>query len=184
MIELVSKLIYHKKNNKVKNMFIERIKKKDMNALINWMEEKKDRYYKIGWCYLCNQYDIEDVFQTTIIKGYENIWQLKEERYFETWITSIFINECKKIIKNKKRSIPFENIHQANTSYEDHTNFEFIEQLNKLEDIHKEVILLKYISGYSQEEISRSLHIPVGTVKSRIYRALKALKNQINKEGV
>jgi RNA polymerase sigma-70 factor (ECF subfamily) len=184
MNELVSKLIYPKKNNKVKNIFIERIKKKDMNVLINWMDERKDKFYKIGWCYLYNQYDVEDVFQTTIIKVYENISQLKEEKYFETWITSIFINECKKIIRNKKRDISFNNIEQVNTSYEDDTNFEFKEQLDKLEDIHKEIIVLKYISGYSQEEISELLGIPVGTVKSRIYRAIKALKNEMNKEGL
>ncbi|WP_051541349.1 RNA polymerase sigma factor [Caldalkalibacillus mannanilyticus] len=56
--------------------------------------------------YLKNHHDIEDVFHNTIIKVYEKIDQLREERYFESWVTSIFLNECKAVCrKNKPRRV-------------------------------------------------------------------------------
>ncbi|WZL72988.1 RNA polymerase sigma factor [Clostridiaceae bacterium 35-E11] len=162
---------------------IKRIHKKDVVPFIDWIEERKDKYYKIGWAYLYNEYDIEDVFQNTIIKVYENIAQLREEKYFETWVAAIFINECKRILRNRKRESITENIEAMEGSYQDAQKMEFKEILNQLEEINKEVILLKYISGYSQQEIADILEIPIGTVKSRIYRGLKALRNEMD-QGV
>ena len=57
--------------------------------------------------------------------------------------------------------------------------YDFFQELNSIDDIYKEVIVLKYISGYTQEEIADILDIPIGTVKSRIYRGLKELRKLI-----
>lgn len=51
------------------------------------------KLYRIGWAYLRNYHDIEDVFKNTAIKIFENICSLKKEKYFDTWATSIFMNE-------------------------------------------------------------------------------------------
>ena len=51
----------------------------------------------------------------------------------------------------------------------------FFEEINEIDEIYKEVVVLKYVSGYSQEEIAKILDIPIGTVKSRIYRGLRDL---------
>ncbi|MBC8588024.1 RNA polymerase sigma factor [Paratissierella segnis] len=116
---------------------------------------------------------LEDIFQNTILKVYENISSLKEIKYFETWFISILINECRQNLRNRKGEVLQEEIILKNT-YND--NYEFFQEINSIDDIYKEVIVLKYISGYSQEEISKILNIPLGTVKSRIYRGLRDLK--------
>ena len=179
-ISTLNKRIF--KNYSNNKTLIKKLKKGNIECLMDWMEFKKDKYYKIGWSYLYNHYDVEDVFQGTIIKIYEKINTLREEKYFETWVTSIFINECKGILRKRKREVTLDNVIDSEESYEDDSNIEFKELLDSLEDIYREVILLKVIGGYSQEDISKILDIPIGTVKSRIYRGLKTLRELKNRE--
>jgi RNA polymerase sigma-70 factor (ECF subfamily) len=152
---------------------VQRIKKGELEYLVTWINDRRDKLYKICWSYVYNHDDIEDIFQNTIIKIYENIASLKETNYFETWFISILINECRQNIRNNKREVLQENI-ELEGFYND--NYDFFQEINSIDEIYKEVIILKYISGYSQEEISKILGIPLGTVKSRIYRGLRDLR--------
>lgn len=144
--------------------------------LVDWIQDRKSKLYKIAWSYLYNYQDIEDVFQDTLIKVYENIDNLREEKYFETWYITILINECRGKLRKRKREALEEDI-----IYEEYhiDEYQFFEELNLLDEKHREVIVLKYISGYTQEEIGKILDIPIGTIKSRIYRGLKELRNKI-----
>ncbi|MCC5911796.1 MAG: RNA polymerase sigma factor [Clostridiaceae bacterium] len=166
----------------MKKTLIKKIKNNDIDAFVDWLDHRKNKYYKIAWAYVHNHHDVEDVFQITIMKVYENIHQLKEEKYFETWVTSIFLNECRNIVRKQKRETVVGDSEVIESSYQESFSIELKEELNRLEDIHKEAILLKYINGYSQEEIAEILQVPIGTVKSRIYRGLKLLKEVMNKE--
>ena len=53
------------------------------------------------------------------------------------------------------------------------SNRKLIELIHKLPYKLKQVIILRYLHDYSQEEVAEILHIPIGTVKSRIHSALK-----------
>lgn len=160
------------------SMILKKIKKQDMNAVLDWFETRKSKFYKIGWAYLKSHHDVEDVFHNTIIKVHEKIHQLKEDSFFETWVTSIFINECRNLYrKNKKREI------EGSVGTEDmgqhETKLEVLERLDQLDEKYKEIIILKYMKGFSQDEIAQILKVPVGTVKSRLYRGLILLRKVI-----
>lgn len=99
---------------------------------------------------------------------------------FETWIISILLNECRKSLRDRKRVIPKEDI-EIHGHYNDQYNF--FEEINSIDEIYKEVIILKYVSGYSQEEIAEILDIPIGTVKSRIYRGLRDLRKLLKEDN-
>lgn len=170
-----------KHDSNTEDILLRKIKKRDINSITDWFGARKDKYYRIGWSYLYNRYDIEDVFHATIIKVYDNIHQLLEDRYFESWVNSIFINECKRVLRERKKTVDMDNMEDASTC-DDCSNIELKERLKSIEQIYKEVIVLKYISGYSQEEIAGLLNIPVGTVKSRIYRGIKLLRRNVEKE--
>jgi len=152
------------------------IKKGQLQDLVQWIHGNKDKLYKISWSYLYNHADIEDVFQDTLIKVYENIDTLKNPNYFETWYISILINECRKRLRHRKKEVLQESI-----DFDEHyiDEYNFFQDLNSLDEIYKVVIVLKYISGYSQEEIASILDIPIGTVKSRIYRGIRELRKLV-----
>jgi RNA polymerase sigma-70 factor (ECF subfamily) len=152
---------------------VKKIKKGELIYLVEWVNKRKDKLYKISWSYLYNHEDIEDVFQDTLMIVYENINGLKNVNYFETWYVSILLNECRKKLKIRNRELPKENI-ECQEYYMDEYNF--FQEINSIDEIYKEVIVLKYVSGYTQEGISKILNIPIGTVKSRIYRGLQELR--------
>ena len=156
-----------------------RISKGDLEAINSWIIVKKDKLYKICWSYLYNHSDIEDVLQNTMISAYENIKSLRKIDLFETWFISILLNECRKSLRDKKRVIPQEDI-EIHGQYKDQYNF--FEEINSIDEIYKEVVILKYVSGYSQEEIAKILDIPIGTVKSRIYRGLRDLRKLLKED--
>jgi RNA polymerase sigma factor (sigma-70 family) len=56
--------------------------------------------------------------------------------------------------------------------------------LAKLPDPHREVIELAYFAGYSQSELAERLALPLGTVKSRTFAAMAALRRTLNEAGV
>lgn len=152
---------------------VKKMKNGELSALADWINERKDKLYKISWSYLYNHEDIEDVFQNTILKVYENINSLKGTNYFETWFIKILINGCRDTLRNRKREITQEDIDFHDYHMDEYNSFL---EINSIHEIYREVIILKYISGYSQEEISKILDIPIGTVKSRIYRGLGELR--------
>lgn len=141
---------------------------------MEWIMKRKDKFYKIAWSYVYNHEDIEDIFQNSMIKAYENISKLKDTNFFETWFISILLNECRQCLRNRKKEVLQENIEILGF----HTDgYNFFQEIDSIDEIFKEAIILKYISGYSQDEISKILDIPIGTVKSRIYRGLKELRS-------
>lgn len=157
---------------------LEKIKKQDMNAVIDWFTARQSKYYKLGWSYLKNHQDVEDVFHNTIMKVHDKIGQLKEDRYFESWVTSIFINECRAIYRKQKSSeVAFPQDMGASSRFQ--AEFEMLEDLDRLDEKYREIIMLRYLQGYSQKEIATIFKLPVGTVKSRLYRGLLMLRKII-----
>lgn len=167
---------------KLHQPIIEKIKERDLTMLFTWMEQNKNKYFKIGWAYLRNQHDVEDIMQNTILKVYENIEQLNNAQYFESWVTTIFINECRKVYRQKQR-LSYIHIDQTESAQIGLERLHIFEGLEKLEEKYKEVIILKYISGYTQEEIGHMLDLPIGTVKTRIYRGLRMMRADMVKGG-
>ncbi|WP_407407491.1 RNA polymerase sigma factor [Peribacillus sp.] len=160
------------------NKVLEKIKKQDMNAVIDWFTTRQSKFYKLGWSYLKNHQDVEDVFHNTIMKVHAKIGQLKEDRSFESWVTSIFINECRAIYRKRKPSeMEFSQDMGAASHFQ--AELEMLDDLDRLDEKYREMIMLRYLQGYSQKEIATIFKLPVGTVKSRIYRGLLMLRKII-----
>lgn len=165
---------------------VEGIKKGEISLLFDWMDINKTKLYKIAWAYLRNYSDVEDAFHNTIVKVIENIKKLNNNETFEAWFISILLNESRIILRHRKRVVPSEEVEATDCfSYIDSqvTKFDLIRGLKSIEEEYKEVIILKYYSGYSQKEIAEILNMPIGTVKTKIYRGLKALRNILGREG-
>lgn len=161
---------------KRKETIVKKIKRQGFSPIYDFVQKNKDSLYKIAWSYVKSHHDIEDIFQNTIIIVYEHIDDLKKEEYFKSWFTSILINECKKLLRKNKRIIDedYSSIEYSSFALSEN-EIDLQISLNKLEPIYKEPIILKYYGGFTQEEISNTLDMPIGTVKSRIYRGLKLL---------
>lgn len=136
----------------------------------------EDMLYRISKSICFYECDCEDAVQQAILNAYEKLDSLREDKYFRTWITRILINECYRLNKLKYREVTFAEYALTNEAREDNYSFVFTE-IMKLPPKIRIVVQLHYVEDYSVSEIASILHIPSGTVKSRLSAGREKLKH-------
>lgn len=132
-----------------------------------------------------NQVDGEDAMQESILKAYEKIDTLRSRRKFKPWIFQILANECYKILRNQKKqevTDPFQFPETKSVMIENEDG-EILSYILKMPKQYQEVLILYYYDEFSVKEIADILDIPQGTVKSRLARGRKQLRNLLEMEG-
>lgn len=135
--------------------------------------------YRVACCYLRQPSDREDAVQEALRKAWEKRGSLREERYLQTWVVRILINECRMLCRRSARMVPLEEVRAAASQDEESR---LREALLALEEKLRLPILLHYIEGCSVEETARMLCIPQGTVKSRMARGRAKLREMLREE--
>lgn len=160
-------------------LLVKKAQRGDTDAFIQLMEKHKLPLYKIAKSYLKNEEDIADVMQDTILSAYEHVKDLKQAVYFKTWLTRILINHCNDLLRQQKRFIETglsEEYHPAPAPEDDRA---FYELLAELPEEMRPIFLLYYGEGFRTREIAQILDMNENTVKSRLQRGRKQLKNMI-----
>lgn len=145
-----------------------------------------------------NQEDIEDVVQETFIKAYRAIGNFRGDSAFYTWIYRIAINTAKNLLVTQGRRPS--TLKEANDgdseTFEDNSalsNIDTPESLYQTKQIGEAVneamaalpeelrsaIVMREIDGLSYEEIAAAMDCPIGTVRSRIFRARESIAAKI-----
>ena len=133
--------------------------------------------YRVSKSILTHDWDCEDAVQEAVAKAYASVGNLKNEEYFKTWLIRILINECYRILNKKKKVISLDDTPERAESDESYS--ELYSAIHKLDKRYRVAVVLHYIEGYSTEEIGKILKIPSGTVKSRLSKARKLLKEEL-----
>ena len=137
------------------------------------------RLYRIAHTMLRYDADCEDAVQEALLKAWKKAGSLREERYFETWLIRILINECRNIGRRKKTADAelTENIPAPQGG-----ETPLYVALMCVESKHRIILELHYIEGYKLREIARMMSVTENTAKARLFRARKELKKQIEEE--
>lgn len=146
------------------------------------MEAERSLYH-VSKVLLFHEADCEDVVQNAILKAYLKRDSLREVKFFKTWLTRILINECYQFLRTKKQEVSYDD-YMAQEPAEEKYYTELYDAIRKLDEKHKLPIVLYYIEGYSVEEIAGTLKIPSGTVKSRLSKGRKLLKDLLESEEI
>jgi len=152
----------------------------DKNEFVTRTEQIKTRLYRTAFLYLGSENMALDAVDESIYRGLLSVKKLRQPEYFETWITRILINECKKELRRRKREQPLDTIPE--TAEEMFDSLPLKEALSRLPQELKEIIILRYFTGFTLAETARSLEIPQGTVVTRQRRALSLLKLELSEE--
>lgn len=131
--------------------------------------------YRLALSILGNVSDAEDAVSSAVIKAYEKREQLKKESSFKPWIMTITANEAKKICFGRRRETSLEELGDVFAGKEEEYH-ELWDVVSGLDKIYREVIVLFYYEQFTVKEIGKALHIPTGTVKSRLSRAREELR--------
>ena len=143
-----------------------------------------------------NQEEAEDLLQDVFIKAYINLHSYDCSRKFSSWIYRISHNEAVNYLKRKslKKLVYWEDINSTKDKLKScstekgadkvwerkETNREVNEAIGRLPIKYKQVLLLRYFSDNSYEEIGEILDKPVNTVGTLINRAKKKLQEEVN----
>lgn len=139
------------------------------------VQEYTPNLYRLALGILHNRDDAEDAVAESVLKAYEKIHTLRNPESFRPWIMQIAANEAKKIYAKNKRSAPMENVEEYMPEFKDE-HHELWDVVMGLDAAWREVVILYFYEQLSIKEIGKVLHIPEGTVKSRLYRAKKELR--------
>lgn len=155
-------------------------------ALIEYIKENQEKLYKIAYTYTRDVDLALDVVQESITKALENISKLKYEEYVKTWFYRILINESLKTLNRNKKYVEYEL--QENEGYIQNSeeqlvdNLDIYNNLQKLNDKLKTVIILRYFENLKIEEIAIITNTNISTVKSRLYKGLNEMKKNIKRK--
>ncbi|HMM11669.1 MAG TPA: RNA polymerase sigma factor [Bacteroidales bacterium] len=138
---------------------------------------------------LGNTPEADDVGQETFIRFWNNMEAYTLDARISTYLTRIAINlSINEIRKRKRKQEWFSNAKsEAGRQVVDETlneryNMEHIEAaLQQLDEQQRAVVVLRLLQGYSTKETAEMLHIPLGTVLSRLSRALDKLRLNLKK---
>lgn len=177
-------------------MLIKRCQKGDVDAFEMLIDKHQKIAYNIAFKMLNNKEDAMDISQEAFIKIYKSIGKFNFKASFTTWMYRIVVNTCLDFLKKKKTTYSLDdNIKtpdgeiKKEIADDKNTPEKIIEKkmtrqnvhdsIKKLNEIHKTVIILRDIQGFSYDEIAEITGTSKGTIKSRISRARSALKQII-----
>lgn len=144
------------------------------------VEEIRGKLYKTAFLYLGSESLAIDVVDEAVYKGLCNHWRLRQPEYFTTWMTRILINECHNEQRRQRRFRPLEELTESAT--EDYDTLPLKEALRRLPKDLKDVVILRYFTGYTLAETAEALKIPQGTAATRQRKALQLLKLELEEE--
>ncbi len=133
--------------------------------------------YRVAYTILRNNEACQDALQDTALKAWENRSGLREPQYFRTWITRILVNTCYDTRRKQRRIVSIEEISEPIAPLEDPT---LALVLRTLPDKLRLPLMLYYMEGMSYEEAAAALHIPLTTLRSRLHRAKKELRKELD----
>lgn len=141
--------------------------------------------------------DIPDIVQESFIKAYRSIDSFRGDSAFYTWLYRIAVNTAKNYLTAQGRRPPNEDILAEDAeSYDVGSNLRDVdtpenellsdelkrivfETIDNLQEELKTAITLREMEGLSYEEIAEIMNCPVGTVRSRIFRAREVIESKI-----
>lgn len=135
--------------------------------------------YRVASAYLKSGQDRADAAQNALLKAWKNKDALKDERYFKTWLVRILIRECVNLQRRYHPNVPLEGLELPTPPARDPALHDAIEHLPPALKIP---VLLYYLEGYSLKEAALALRLPQGTVKSRLSRARKILRDELKED--
>ena len=177
---------------------VRRVQRGDKGAFDALVLKYQHKLVKLVMRYVRNPAEAEDIAQEAFIKAYRALPQFRGDSAFYTWLYRIAINTAKNAVVSRDRSPIDYDLDRSNTeeSYDmqgrmkdsetpealvltDEIRTTVKEAIDALPEDLKTAIVLRELDGLSYEEIAAAMDCPVGTVRSRIFRAREAIDRRL-----
>lgn len=151
---------------------------------IQEVKARERSLYRVAISYLHRDQDAADAVQEALMISWEKRHTLRNPDFFGTWLTRILINTCKKQLRGRKGEVPLAEELEAQGTPLPEDGIIIKDALMALELIYRIPLILYYLDGYPMKEVAGIMRLPLGTVKSRLSRGKKLLKEQLMEKKV
>ncbi|MFK3937125.1 sigma-70 family RNA polymerase sigma factor [Alkalihalobacillus sp. NPDC078783] len=159
---------------------IKKAQRGNSKAFLECFQAYEVELYKMAFIYMKNEEDALEVVQETAYRSFKTVSNLKEPKYFKTWLLRIAINASVDLLRKKKIEVQMEDHMKDHLSTDINENIDLQmtlkDLLDHLNDSEKSVVILRFYQDLTLSEISNVLDLSVGTVKTILYRALEKLR--------
>ena len=159
------------------------------------------RLYRVARAVMNDDFEAEDALQETYIRGFGRLESFRGDAHFTTWLTRILLNECYGRLRKRREVLSLDTLDSADNSahvvafsprhdMDDPINStgrvevrELLEDsIASLADEFRIVFVMREVEGYSTEETASMLGIKPQTVKTRLFRARRMLRQKLDKK--
>jgi len=171
----------------------QRIAQGDRHAFEEFVDGYGARVHRLVRRYVSHEADAEDVTQEIFLDLYRCINNFRGEATLSTWVYRVALNHC---LRHRERTTPavqsldemgHERGHEPHDSGGDPVRWAARRELcgqvhvalDDLSDVHRDVVILHELHGLTYRECAAILEVPVGTVKSRLSNAFRALRGSL-----
>jgi RNA polymerase sigma-70 factor, ECF subfamily len=177
---------------------VRRVQRGDKGAFDALVLKYQHKLVKLVMRYVRNPAEAEDIAQEAFIKAYRALPQFRGDSAFYTWLYRIAINTAKNAVVSRDRNPVDYDLDRSNTdeSYDmqgrmkdsetpeglvltDEIRSTVNAAIDALPEDLRTAIVLRELEGLSYEEIAATMACPVGTVRSRIFRAREAIDRRL-----
>lgn len=153
------------------------------NAFITFIRTQQNSLYLLAYSYTKNEQDALDVVQDSIQKGWLALEKLTNRDQMKSRFYTILVRTAIDLLRKQKRVELIGDGSLLLLSEEDsYLNLDLQQALHRLPLHLREVVVLRYFEDLKIEDVAHILTIPLSTAKSRLYRALKLLKIELETE--
>lgn len=170
---------------------IQRAQKGSQDAFAALVEEHQRYVYNLALRVVKDENEALDLTQETFVRAWTALPNFRGQSQFRTWLYRIVTNLCYNRLPNLRRSlndlgddvmedIPESSINAPVQEYElNETRRHLHQAMETLEEKYRLLITLRYQNELSYEEIASTLNLPLGTVKTGIFRAKEQLRRTL-----
>lgn len=142
-------------------------------------------HYRLAYSYVKSRDAALDVVQESIVKALGKIGTLREPAYLKTWFYRILLNESMNYFRKNQGLVSYEALFEetpAPIGCEIGARLDLYDAIDRLSAAEQAVIRLRFFEDLKLEEIARVTDSNLNTVKSRLYKGLKRLRDLTGEE--
>ena len=172
-------------DNKVSLKLVEQAAKGNRQAFGELIMLHQEYLYKTAFMYTKNEQDSLDAVQDCAMRAMISMDKLREPKYFKTWITRILINSVYQAQNKNGKYYAFEEYKETaekeRISIEERTDL--YDAVDLLPPVYKTIVILHFFQDMKLKDIAKVMDIPLGSVKSYLFRAKGILRNLLEEEA-
>jgi len=158
-------------NAALERQWVSRCREGDDVAMRNLIERHRNRLVRTAANLLRDRFEAEDVAQESFLKAFREIAKLREDRAFSGYLYRICVRLCMDRLRTKRAEVVEFDAAQPSQGKNIETRVMVERLLDQLSPDLRATLVLREMEQLSYEEVAEVMHVPVGTVRSRLHTA-------------